>query len=388
MRIKTSRFRRLGAAPSCGGLATRLAYMRARGAGLELGPLLRRAKLTRTLVEQDDARLSVLSQITFLSCVAEAIADDELGVHIAQSFDLRQIGLLHYVAASSEQLSSALQQIARFSVVANEGVTVRMTTGDDVHVRLRYGSIPRYLDKHQVEFWVVSVVRSLRQLAGRQIRPVRVRLVHRRGGGKTDLDRFLGRAVEYGADADEIVLSKETCALRVVGGDPHLNNLLLKYAEEALAHANTKSADLLTKVQNSIVPLLPHGNVRVASVAKRLGLSERTLARKLASVGLTYSEALEQLRRVLARRYLAEDDLSVSRVAWLLGFREVSAFTNAFRRWTGHTPTAERNRPQRLDKGRSVSPKVATQGGASKQSRSKGCASSTSAHSKISHSKI
>ena len=138
------------------------------------------------------------------------------------------------------------------------------------------------------------------------------------------------------------MLSKETCALRVVSGDPHLNNLLLKYAEEALVDASTKPADLLTKVQNSIVPLLPHGNVRVASVAKRLGLSERTLARKLASVGLTYSEALEQLRRVLARRYLAEDDLSVSRVAWLLGFREVSAFTNAFRRWTGHTPTAER----------------------------------------------
>jgi AraC-like DNA-binding protein len=363
MRTRISRFKRLGSAPSCGGVATRLAYRHARDAGLELGPLLRRAKLTKVLVEQEDARLSVLSQIAFLSGVAEAIGDEELGVHLAQGYDLRQVGLLHYVAASSELISTALQQTARFSAVANEGVTLRtVSDADGTHVRVRYGSVPRYLDRHQIEFWVVSILRTLSELAGRQIRPLRVRLVHHRGEDKTELDRFLRQEVEYSADADEIVLSKETCALRVVSGDLHLNNLLLKYAEATLANSKAKSPDLLTKVQNGIVPLLPHGNVRVELIAKRLGLSERTLARKLAAEGLTYSEVLERLRRTLAERYLAEDDLSVSRIAWLLGYREVSAFTNAFRRWTGSTPTAVRNRRQTRAKPRSCAPAPASRG--------------------------
>jgi AraC-like DNA-binding protein len=67
-------------------------------------------------------------------------------------------------------------------------------------------------------------------------------------------------------------------------------------------------------------------------------MSERTLSRKLADEGLNFTEILQQLRRDLAVRYLDDRKLHVSKVAWLLGFREVSAFTHAFKRWTGQTP--------------------------------------------------
>jgi AraC-like DNA-binding protein len=69
-----------------------------------------------------------------------------------------------------------------------------------------------------------------------------------------------------------------------------------------------------------------------------LGMSERTLARKLSDEGLNFTEILQQLRRDLAVRYLDDRKLHVSKIAWLLGFHEVSAFTHAFKRWTGKTP--------------------------------------------------
>jgi AraC-like DNA-binding protein len=71
-------------------------------------------------------------------------------------------------------------------------------------------------------------------------------------------------------------------------------------------------------------------------------MSKRTLARKLSDEGLNFTEILEQLRRDLAVRYLDDRKLHVSKIAWLLGFHEVSAFTHAFKRWTGKTPSQMR----------------------------------------------
>jgi len=80
----------------------------------------------------------------------------------------------------------------------------------------------------------------------------------------------------------------------------------------------------------------------VEDVARSLGMSERTIARKLADEGLNFTEILHQLRRDLAIRYLDDRKLHVSKIAWLLGFQEVSAFTHAFKRWTGKTPSKMR----------------------------------------------
>jgi AraC-like DNA-binding protein len=73
-------------------------------------------------------------------------------------------------------------------------------------------------------------------------------------------------------------------------------------------------------------------------VARRLGMSQRTLTRRLSLEGLTFVEVRDNLRADLARRYVRDADLSISKIAWLLGYQEVSAFTHAFKRWTGTTP--------------------------------------------------
>jgi AraC-like DNA-binding protein len=92
------------------------------------------------------------------------------------------------------------------------------------------------------------------------------------------------------------------------------------------------------KVENAIAPLLPHGQAEIGKTAEELGVSRRTLARRLASEGLTFRKVLDSLRIDLARRYLREKDLPISEIAWLLGYREVSAFNHAFKRWTGDAP--------------------------------------------------
>ena len=80
----------------------------------------------------------------------------------------------------------------------------------------------------------------------------------------------------------------------------------------------------------------------VDDVARGLGMSKRSLARKLSDEGLNFTEILQQLRRDLAVRYLDDRKLHISKIAWLLGFNEVSAFTHRFKRWTGKAPSQMR----------------------------------------------
>jgi AraC-like DNA-binding protein len=154
--------------------------------------------------------------------------------------------------------------------------------------------------------------------------------------------RFVGTAVEFGATTDEFALNANARELPLIHADPYLNNLLLKYCEAALVDRRGNVSQLQTRVENAISSLLPHGRVVVDDVARGLGMSKRTLTRRLSDEGLNFTEILQQLRRDLAVRYLDDRKLHVSKIAWLLGFNEVSALTHTFKRWTGKTPSQMR----------------------------------------------
>jgi AraC-like DNA-binding protein len=89
---------------------------------------------------------------------------------------------------------------------------------------------------------------------------------------------------------------------------------------------------------------LPHVKAIAGEIARRLGVSQRTFARRLSSEGLTFSGILEAFRSDLAQRYLTDKGLSISQIAWLLGYREVSALSHAFKRWTGETCRGARSK--------------------------------------------
>src|SRR5262249_42965937 len=118
----------------------------------------------------------------------------------------------------------------------------------------------------------------------------------------------------------------------------YLHDLLVKYAEDALADQAEAKASVRSRAEKAIAPLLPHGKASVTSIARELGMSRRTLARALAAEGLTFSALLDQYRANLAKAYLTHGDLAIPQMAWLLGYREVNTFSHAFKRWTGTTP--------------------------------------------------
>jgi len=241
--------------------------------------------------------------------------------------------------ASSQTLGDALKRIARYSKITNEALVFGYQEGNRLILSLSYSGVPRHSDRHQIEFCMFGVLRICRVLTGQNVIPQHFSISHHRSGDNSEMARFVGTKVEFGADRDEFALNADARELPLIHADSHLNDLLLKYCEAALADRRGDMSQLRTRVENAISSVLPHERVRVEDVARSLGMSKRTLARRLSDEGLNFTEILQQLRRDLAVRYLDDRRLHVSKIAWLLGFHEVSAFTHAFKRWTGKTPS-------------------------------------------------
>jgi AraC-like DNA-binding protein len=326
------------AIPSATGGIARLACARLLEQGKDVAAVLSKTGLTRREAEDPAIRLEVRTQIKFLELAAEALGDDLLGFHLARSFDLREIGLIYYVMASSERLDDALGDAARYSGINNEGVRLRFAENDAAMIALDYVNVDRSSDRHQAEFWLVALVRICRHVTDGRFAPLRLRMRHFRDGTPAEFKSFFGCDVEFAAEADEITLPTNVASLPVVSRDSYLHNLLHRYAEEALAKRPPQRAGLRADIEKILTLLLPHGRAEASEAARRLGMSARTLSRKLRDQGLTYAGVLDDFRASLAKHYLSEGDLSVSEIAWLLGYREFSSLTHAFKRWTGMTP--------------------------------------------------
>jgi AraC-like DNA-binding protein len=325
--------------PSATGAIARLACARLRELGKDAEAVIAKAGATPLQVNDDTVRLEVAKEVKILELAAEELQDVFFGFHLARDFDLREIGLVYYVIASSERLIDALLNGKRYCAIVNQGIRVDVTQDkQSIGIIPDYVGVNRETDRHQIEFWLVTAVRICRQVTDTRLAPRRVGIKHRRDEIPSEFKTFFGCDVEFGADGDEIIFPATVASLPIVGRDQYLNDLLRKYAEAALADRAQAPTTLRSTIEDAVTQLLPHGKANLTNVSRDLAIGSRTLTRRLGGEGLTFTKVLDESRVGLAKRYLAERDLPITEVAWLLGYNEVSAFFRAFKRWTGMTP--------------------------------------------------
>src|SRR3954454_4168167 len=194
--------------PSATGGIARLACARLRELGKDVPAVLADVGARPEQVEDDAIQLEVPKQIRILELAAEELKDGLLGFHLARNFDLREIGLVYYVIASSECLADGLLNGKRYCRIMNEGIRLDVRLDDrTVAIALGYVDVDRQSDRHQIEFWLVTLVRICRQVTGTRLAPRHVRIRHRYDETPADLRSFFGCDVEFGASSDEIVFS-------------------------------------------------------------------------------------------------------------------------------------------------------------------------------------
>ena len=337
--------KQLCAIPSATGAIARLACARLREFGKDPESIIAKAGATPLQVNDGTVRLEVAKEMKILELAAEELQDTLFGFHLARDFDLREIGLVYYVIASSDRLIDALLNGQRFCAIVNQGIRVDVVQDkQSIAIIPDYVGVDRETDRHQIEFWLVTAVRICRQVTETRLAPRRIGIKHRRDDSPAEFKAFFGCDVDFGAEGDEIIFPATVASLPIAGRDRYLNDMLQTYAEAALADRPQAPTTLRSTVEGAVTQLLPHGKANLVNVSRDLAIGSRTLTRRLGDEGLTFKKVLDESRVALAKRYLGERDLPLTEVAWLLGYNEVSAFFHAFKRWTGMTPRQFRMR--------------------------------------------
>lgn len=333
--------------PTATGFSARQATAALRNRGVAVDPVLRRVGLSERDFDNRQGRISASAQSKLLEYAAEALNDSAFGLHLAQQANPREIGLLFYVGSAAKHVNEAVALYARYCRIVNEAIRVKVLEVESgVVVEFIFVGVSRHSARQNAEFGMAAAIKALREIAGRDIHPTHVSFAHAGDSNRRDLERFFGCPVEFGASIDQIALSNEILALPLITEDRHLLEALQPICDEAARERNTAKGTLRASVENEVQRLLHHGNAQRESVAKKLAMSTRTLARRLADENTTYEEVVDHLRRSLALQYVKEPSLSLSQIAWLLGYEGSSSFNHAFLRWTGRSPSAARNEKQ------------------------------------------
>ena len=307
--------------------------------GIDASALFRSAGLDPDRLRDSNARYPLTGMQRLWTLATSATTDECFGLEVAQAWHPTTFHALGYSALASETLREALQRMVRYGRVVTTGARLELQqNGDEVTVKL-LGTLPGgQVVPASIDAGVASIVILCRQGRGGQVDPVHVRLSRPEPACSSRLQAFFGCPIDFGAPDNSLVF-KATVLDALL---PTANPVLLRVNEQVLTDylARMERSEVTVQVQAKLVQLLPSGEVDEATIARALNLSLRSMQRKLKAQGMSFRKLLDDTRRQLAEQYLKDSTLSVSEIAYLLGFAEVSSFSRAFRRWTGHAPRA------------------------------------------------
>jgi AraC-like DNA-binding protein len=262
----------------------------------------------------------------------------DIGVLAAQRFVLSDIGLLGYILRHSEHALGALGRFERYARLVADATLcdVQVTEGQ---VRVALGlSGARALTREGVDFSVGMLVRAVQECAGPTAHPLRVTLPRPRPKELGPYRALFGAGVQFDAPDIELRFDEATLRQPCPHHDAQLLAILEQHAQLLLARWPSPDA-LLEQLRGLIGAQLAEGEPSLTRLSEQLGMSERTLRRKLTELGTSYRELLDLVRRDRALALIGEGKHSILSIAQRVGFNDATAFTRSFRRWTGVVPS-------------------------------------------------
>lgn len=312
-------------------------YLRQKG--FPVGQLLERLSLCETSLARENNRIPVQTTAAFWEGAAALTEDDLFGFHFGQGFGSGPIGLIGFLATSQETVADLLRTLARYRRVHSDAIELDLSRLDsDGWLEWHY-LVPASVRMVQlVEFNASNLTTAFRRASGREIRLRSVHFEHPRTVGTDAFQQFFGCKVTFGAGVNRLVFRMEDLALPLMTTNNELAGILRRYGREILERRPAPEPDLVATVEREVARRLASGKAGQERIAAALGMSTRTLSRRLAEEGTSFGQLVARLRETLARRYISESVMPITEIAFMLGYADAGSFSTAFKRWTGSTP--------------------------------------------------
>ena len=315
-------------------------YLRERGA--DAHAILGRAGLAVDDLTDPERRVPLIRFLGLLEICADELRDPHFGLRFGTQYEPRHAGVVGNVALASRTVRRALQTIGRYlPTMVDSAVYGLDVDGGMAHAYFYYID-PLMMTYRQKNDWGVAFFCNVIRhgLGEPDWAPAEVLLPELPAESAAERQErlaLLRAKVRGGHPWAGIRFDAALLDQPMRTADPMIERLMQHYGDLQLAGLETQR-DELDRLRRSIAQLVVEGDNSVQHLAKNLGWSVRTLQRRLAARGLTYSDLLGEVRKTLALNLLENPSLGIAQIAYCLGYSEMSTFNHAFRRWVGQAP--------------------------------------------------
>lgn len=293
------------------------------------------------LMRDPKARIpSRIADVTFEKAAA-LISDPAFALRAAECWHPSNLGVLGYAWLSSGTLRTGLKRIERHSRILGSKASIRCTDeANGFRFSFDHGRGDSPLGPVITDYVLSIFLEMCRVNYGDTLHPVVVNLRRLKPEDQKPYQDFFGCDIRYGADEDSFVLSSRDVDALLPSGNHDLAVTFDAILAEQMAMLG--EGDLASRCKEYLLKQLTSGEPSEQALANAIGMSLRTLQRKLGELGKTYKQLLDATRYDLALKYLDDPQRSITEITFLLGFSEQSAFTRAFKRWSEKSPSSYR----------------------------------------------
>lgn len=305
--------------------------------GYETKALLAEVGIPWSVLKNPDGRIPNHTVMLLWKHMLAATRDDQLGIHLAEAAPIQSFEVHAYAMLSSPTLRDAYRRACRYQRLIHEVNDLTLEEGPQEGVLQHTLPGGRSVSRHPAEFLVTLWVRFGRIVTGEDWSPRLVCFAHDTPGNVSEHTRVFQCPVLFASGRTAMHVPNSLLDAPNPKADMGLLRVLDHYAHTLLNQVPWQ-ATFSERVRVWLLEELKDGAPKASSVAEAMHMSVRSLHRELRGEGTSFGELLESLRHQRATAMLADSRYSISEVAFLLGFSELSSFYRAFRRWTGKTP--------------------------------------------------
>ena len=307
-------------------------------AGIDPKKVLASLDLDPAVFSRAEGFIPCSSFARVLERAAELTGECAFGLRFGARSNPKNIGALAYAVLNSATVAAAFETAARYLHVHNEAAQVTFSEANNLSY-MNYSVKHADLDESRqfTEYGMAVALNTLRVMVGSQWSPREVHFAHGAPTTTSEHLQLFRAPVLFSCATNAVVMDREFCQQRVPAADPNLFKVLSRYLENVLSHV-PKEDQRLELIRRSIAEAIKHGNPNLGQVAKAMACSPRTLQRQLNTCATDFRALLDDTRKRLALAYLKDSKNTLTQIAFLLGYSEVSTFNRSFKRWTGKTP--------------------------------------------------
>ncbi|ACL62601.1 AraC-like transcriptional regulator QhpR [Methylobacterium nodulans] len=284
------------------------------------------------------AKLDLRKYCDLLDLAARRSGDDNFGLSFGQQFQPVQLGLIGYIAISSDNALHAAENLAQYFRYHQQLTSTNLSFSDPFYKLTYRIEDPRILNRHQDAVLTLGMFCNVfRHCSGADWCPDELHLEHARTGNWRDIESAFGAPVRFECRTNALLFRPERVVSRMPQADSNLLSLLCRNIMTLGLEVQRTSAAIRT--EGYIRQNIAAGNLSLEHASRSLSISSRTLQRKLVEENITFGLLVENFRKSESRNKLLSSEMGVSDIAYDLGYSETSAFVRAFTRWYGISPS-------------------------------------------------